>query len=56
MANRCRWCGRFFASSNPYDEACWRHHAEERAENRRSIERHNARIAAAKIEPKEPQP
>jgi hypothetical protein len=53
---RCRWCGRFFASPNPYAEACVHHLAEEREANRIDMERYNARIAARKAQEGAPKP
>jgi hypothetical protein len=46
VANRCRWCGRFFSTPDPYREACDGHIYEEREQNRIDMERYKAKQAA----------
>ena len=44
---RCKWCGLFYTSTLPESHGCYRHQPEANAELQKSIEKHNAQLAAA---------
>jgi hypothetical protein len=50
---RCDWCGRFYSSELPDGSACDDHILEHNARLQKSIEQHNAKLAASRAAGKE---
>ena len=49
-AFRCQWCGRFFSSELPEASGCPNHILEANEQLRKSIEKHNAKLARPESE------